>query len=197
MDSNAFFGEIDLERRKNRRLQWALGICVIVILIQTTTIRAQVGKERVQFVPPEITKPFWISSEDASPEYYEQMGQYVGLLPLNVTPETAATACNQYMTYILPKDRDRFRQKCDIEIARIKRDSVSQMFSVRELRTDVKRRKVVLIGTTLTFIHSKEVSKNTEAYLIEFAKSNGRFYVVNQEKVDVEDPFGIKKQAEN
>lgn len=197
MDSNQFFGELDLEKRKNRRLQLALGACVFIILIQSSTIRAQVGKERTSFVPPEITKPFWLSSEDASPEYFEQLGQFIGLLPLNITPETAETACNQYMTYVLPKDRDKFRKKCDIEAARIKRDNVSQMFSVRELRTDANHRRMAMLGTTLTFIGGKEVSKDSEAYLVEFAHSDGRFYLTNQEKVDVNDPFGLKKQSSN
>jgi conjugal transfer pilus assembly protein TraE len=196
MKSDQFFGELDLEKSKNRRLQWALGGCILIILILASTVRAQVGKERNAFVPPEISKPFWISSEDASPEYFEQMGQYINGLPLNVTPETADMACKQYLTYVLPKDRDKFKKKCDIDTARIKRDSASQMFSVRDVKTDAKHRRVAFTGTMTTLIADKTF-KNTEAYLIEFAHSDGRFYVTNHEKVDANDPFGIKKQASN
>jgi conjugal transfer pilus assembly protein TraE len=196
MNTEQYYGELDMEKRKNRRLQWALGACVVSILILSSTIRAQVGKERSAFVPPEITKPFWISSEEASPEYFEQLGPYVNGLTLNVTPETVSTACNQYLTYVLPKDRDKFRKRCDIESARIKRDSASQMFSVREVRTDATHHRVALLGTLTTMISDKTF-KNNEAYLIEFVHADGRFYVSNHEKVDANDPFGIKKQASN
>ena len=193
MESNEYFGELDLEKRKNRRLQWTLAACVFTILLLSGTIRAQVGKERSAFIPPEITKPFWISSEDASPEYFEQLGQFVNSLTLNVTPETAATACNQFLIYVLPKDRDKFRKKCDIESARVRRDNASQMFALREVRTDAKNRRVVLLGVLSTIIGDKPVSKSNEAYLIEFVHSDGRFYVANQEKVNVDDPFSTKK----
>lgn len=196
MQSDQYFGQIERLEGKNKRLQLYLGVCILIILFNAITIRAQVGKDRVNFIPPEISKPFWISSEDASPEYFEQLGQFVGSLPLNITAETAATACNQYLTYILPKDRDRFRKSCDVEAARVKRDNVSQMFSVQEVRTDPKNRRVVLMGTTVTFIGGKAVSKVAEAYRLEFAHRGGRFYLINQERADTSDPFGIKKAAQ-
>jgi conjugal transfer pilus assembly protein TraE len=196
MDKDQYFGELDKERSKNRRLQWSLGFAVIIILICVSTIRAQVGKDRVNFIPPEISKPFWISAQDAAPEYFEQMGQYVGLLPLNITPETAAAACNQYLTYILPKDRDKYRKKCDVEASRVRRDSTSQMFSVREVLTDPKQRRVVLTGSLMTFIDGKRVTTEQTAYRLEFAHSGGRFYVIDHERVDADDPFGMKKGPE-
>lgn len=192
MKSDQYFGELDLEKRKNRRMQIFLGLSVLIILIQTTTIRAQVGKERTTFLPPEITKPFWISSEEASPEYFEQMGEYVNGLVLNVTPETVGTRCDQFLTYILPRDRDAAKKKCDISVSRIKRDNASQMFSLRETRTDPKKHRVALIGNTATYISDKRVSNNSEAYLIEFAHADGRFYVSKQQLVAQDDPFGIK-----
>lgn len=196
MNSDKYFGELETERTKNRRLQLAVGLLVIILLICVSTIRAQVGKDRVNFIPPEVTKPFWISAEDAAPEYFEQMGQFVGTLPLNITPETATAACNQYLTYILPKDRDKYRKRCDVSTARIRRDSASQMFSVREVLTDPKNKRVVLIGTTMTYIDGKRVTSEADAYRLEFAHSGGRFYVTNHEPADPNDPFSLKNPKE-
>lgn len=192
MESNNYYGELDLEKRKNRRLQLTIVVCILIILIGISTIRMQVGKDRTAFVPPEITKPFWISSEDASPEYFEQLGQFVNGLTLNVTPETAMVACNQFLIYVLPQDRDKFKKTCDVSTERVRRDSASQMFSVRELRTDVKRRRVAISGQLITLINDK-IFKENQVYLIEFVHSDGRFYVSNQEKVDADDPFSNKK----
>lgn len=194
MKTEQYYGELDLEKRKNRRLQWALGACVFVILITTSTIRTQVGKERTVFIPPEITKPFWISGDEASPEYFEELGSFVNGLTLNITPETVGRACGQFLMYVLPKDRDKFKKKCDVEAARVHRDSASQMFALREVQVDAKHRRVALLGTLITLINDKSF-KNNEAYLMEFEHSDGRFYVTNQEKVDSNDPFGLKKNV--
>ncbi len=193
MDSAKYFGELDLEKRKNRRLQWALTACVVIVLVQALTIKSQTGKDRFAFVPPEITRPFWISAEDASQEYFEQLAQFVGALPLNVTPETSSAACKQYLMYVLPKDHDKFKKRCTIEDARIKRDNVSQMFSVENISTDIKRRRVALVGTLSTFIGGKQVIRDKTAYLIEFVHSDGRFYIANQEKVPTDDLFNKKQ----
>lgn len=194
MESVRYFGELDLEKKKNLRLQLYVGLCIFIIFVQSITIVSQTGNERTTFIPPEITRPFWISNEEASPEYFEQLAQYVNSLALNTTPDTVKASCAQFMTYILPKDHDRFKKKCDVEELRVKRDNASQMFSVREVQIDANTRRVALIGTTMTFIAGNSVSKTSEAYVVQFAHSNGRFYVINHEKVDENDPFGFKKK---
>lgn len=195
MKSDGYYGELDMERRKNRRLQICVACLVVSILVMASTIRAQTGKDRHSFLPPEISKPFWLSAEDASPEYFEQLGQFVNGLPLNVTPETAEASCKQFLMYVLPRDRDKFKKKCDVQTMRVKRDNASQMFSVREVRTDAKHRRVVLMGNLTTMIGDKTF-KEPGAYLVEFAHSDGKFYVSNQEKVDANDPFNSKKSVE-
>lgn len=189
MKSENFFGELDLANRKNRILQIVLGICIVIVFVQAVTINRQTGQDRTVFVPPEITRPFWISGEEASAEYFEQLGQFVGSLPLNVTPETIGAICRQYLNYVLPNDRDKFQKRCSVEQARVKRDNISQLFSVREVQSDAKTKRVALMGTLSTFIGEKRVSLENTAYLIEFAHRDGRFYVVNNEKVSAEDPL--------
>ncbi len=192
MKSENFFGELDAANRKNKILQIVLGVCVLIILIQSLTISKQTGRDRVAFVPPEITRPFWISGEDASSEYFEQLGQFIGSLPLNVTQDTVAQACGQFLTYVLPRDRPKFKKRCTIEEARIRRDNISQLFSIREVKSDARNKRVALIGTLSTFIGEKRVSFEETAYLVEFAHSDGRFYVINNEKVNKDEPFNTE-----
>lgn len=192
MNQDKYFGELDMERRKNRKLQWVLAACIAIILIQASSIRAQTGETKTAFVPPEITRPFWISSEDASPEYFEQMGQFINSLPLNVTPETIGQACKQYLTYVLPRDRDAYKKKCDLTAARVKRDGASQSFSIGTIKTDAKNRRVAFTGV-LTTVISDKVYRNNETYAMQFVHSDGRFYIGNHEKADPNEPFSQKK----
>jgi conjugal transfer pilus assembly protein TraE len=192
MDTDKYFGELDMERRKNRKLQLVLAACIAIILIQASSIRAQTGETKTAFLPPEINKPFWISSEDASPEYFEELGMFINGLPLNVTPETVKQACKQYLTYVLPKDRDKYKKKCDEDEARVKRDGASQMFSTRDVRTDVKNRRVAFSGVLTTIVGGKPFPSN-QTYVMEFVHSGGRFYIANHERADSNDPFAQKK----
>ncbi len=192
MDTTNYFGQLVSEQRKNTKLQWVLAGCVLVILIQASSIRAQTGETKTSFVPPEITRPFWISGEDASPEYFEQMGQFINLLPLNVTPETVGQACKQYLTYVLPRDRDKYKKQCDLTEARVKRDGASQSFSIANIATDAKNRRVAFTGV-LTTIIGDTISRNNESYVLQFVHSDGRFYIGNHEKADPGDPFAPKK----
>lgn len=192
MDKNSYFGELTAEKAKNSKLQWVVAGCVAVILIQASSIRAQTGETKTSFVPPEITRPFWISGEDASPEYFEQMGQFINTLPLNVTPETVGQACKQYLTYVLPKDRDKYKKQCDLTAARVKRDGASQSFSTSTIKTDAKNRRVVFTGVLTTIINDS-VSRINESYVLQFVHSDGRFYIGNHEKADPNDPFAQKK----
>ncbi len=139
-----------------------------------------------------MSKPFWISSEDASPEYFEELGQFVNGLSLNVTPETVNQACAQYLKYVLPKDRDRFKKACDLNAARVKRDGASQSFSVGTIRTDAKNRRVAFTGVLTTLIGDVPFRSN-DTYVMQFVHADGRFYVANHEKVDPNDPFAQKK----
>ena len=192
MDTPTYFGLLAAEQRKNAILQWVVSGCVAVILIQASSIRAQTGETKTSFVPPEIARPFWISGEDASPEYFEQLGQFINSLPLNVTPETVGHACKQYLTYVLPTDRDTYKKNCDLTAARVKRDGASQSYSLTNIKTDAKNRRVVFTGVLTTIINDS-VSRINESYVMQFVHSDGRFYIGNHEKADSNDPFAQKK----
>lgn len=188
MDTEKYFGELDNERQRNRRLTLYLGVCIATILVLASSVRAQIGDERTHMLPPEISRPFWLSAKDASPEYFEDMGMFINGLPLNVTPDTVRQACKQYLTYVLPADRDLYKSKCDQDEARVKRDSVSQMFSVRQILTDAAHQRVAFSGTLHTFIGGKPFRRDA-AYVMEFTHAAGRFYISNHKEAAPNDPL--------
>lgn len=193
MDKHSYLGQLSDEQNKNRVLRWMLAGCIVVIIILSSTILAQTGETRTAFVPPEITRPFWISSEDASQSYYEDLGQFINGLSLNVTPETVKTACRQYLTYVLPRDRDTYKKRCDLQEMRVKRDGASSMFSVREISTDMRNRRVAISGDLVTIVSGKPFPPRRQAYVIDFVHAGGRFYITNHHEAETDDPFAEKK----
>lgn len=193
MDKDTYMGQLAEAKADIRRLKWILAGCVAAIVVMASTIRAQTGETKTAFVPPEITRPFWISSEDASQEYFEDLGQFINSLTLNVTPETVKRTCDQYLSYVLPKDRDTYRKRCDLQIARVKRDGSSSMFSTKVLRTDLKHKRVAMTGDFVTIVSGKPFPPRLQTYVIEFVHSAGRFYITNHHEADNNDPFSDKK----
>jgi conjugal transfer pilus assembly protein TraE len=193
MDKDSYLGEIAQAKTANRHLKFMLGGAILTILILASVIRAQTGETKTAFVPPEITRPFWISSEDASQSYFEDLGQFINNLTLNVTPETVKKSCDQYLTYVLPKDRDAYKKNCDLQVSRVKRDGSSSMFAIKELRTDLKNRRVALTGELVTIIAGRPFPPHLKTYVIDFVHSGGKFYITNHHEADNNDPFAEKK----
>ncbi|TWI69287.1 type IV conjugative transfer system protein TraE [Pseudoduganella lurida] len=191
MDGDEFINALDKARSGIRKLQVALGGCIVLAIVQACSIARQAGNERQYFLPPEISRPFWLAGAEASPEYFEDLGQFINGLPLNVTPDTVDAACRQYLKYVVARDRARYKGQCDVETARIKRDGVAQTFSVREMHTDAHRRRVVLDGVLTTLVNDKPF-RAPQTYLIEFEYSDGRFYVSKHDKVTPHDPHTFK-----
>jgi conjugal transfer pilus assembly protein TraE len=189
MTPERYFSDLELERRRNKRLMMFLGLALLVILVQSCQNLKNTGNEVARFIPPEIHKPFWVSANNASPEYFEQLGLYLISLTLNVTPENAQTLLNQQMQFVAPAQRDAVKKAGDAAIARLKRDNASTMFALQETRHDTSGRRVAFIGYLHTYIDGKQVSRTAKAYLLEFAAAEGRFYMIRNEEVNPNEPF--------
>lgn len=192
MRGEEFINELERAKTSIRRHQAAIAGLILLALVQAGSIHRQSGNERQHFLPPEISRPFWLAGTEASPEYFEDLGQFINGLPLNVTPETVETACRTYLRYVLPRDRTRYQRRCDAEAKRIKRDNAVESFSIQSVRTDARRRRVVLEGMHQTIINDRRFAPARRTYLIEFEHADGRFYVGTHEKVDDNDPRILK-----
>ncbi|MBB3221704.1 TraE/TraK family type IV conjugative transfer system protein [Pseudoduganella umbonata] len=192
MHGEEFINELDRVKTSVRRHQAAIGALIVLALVQACSIQRQSGNERQHFLPPEISRPFWLAGREASSEYFEDMGQFINGLPLNITPETVETACSAYLRYVLPRDRAKYQRRCDAEAKRIKRDSAVEWFSIESVRSDARLRRVVLEGMHQTIINDKRFRPTRRTYLIEFEHADGRFYVGTHEKVEDNDPRILK-----
>jgi len=176
MEQALYTGTIEQLRERNRLLLWAVAGAVLTALVEAIALLQVIGSERQHFVPPEITRPFWIAGGTASAGYFEDMALFLHGLSMNVTPESAQAACKQYLGYVQPADRNLYQQRCDATAARLKRDNASQLFAVSELATNAVQRTVELDGTLTTLIGDKPF-KEKQRYRMVFDYQKGRFYV--------------------
>lgn len=193
MNEQEYFGTIARQKKTIHRQGWWLSLLILVTVVQALTIRSNTGDERQAFIPPEISRPFWVSATDASQSYFEDLGQFINSLPLNVTPETIGKACSQYLTYILPRDRDIYQRKCELQEMRVKRDGASSMCATKEIQTDLKHRKVAITCQLTSIVSGQAFPPGTKTFTMEFVPFGGRMYITNHEEVNPDDPFANKK----
>lgn len=193
MDEQTFFGTIAKQKKTIFRQSIWISLLIFAIVVQALTIRSNTGDERQAFIPPEISRPFWVSATDASQSYFEDLGQFINALPLNVTPETVGKACSQYLTYVLPRDRDAYKKRCDLQEIKVKRDGTSSMCPTKEIFTDLKHRKVVITCQLTTVVSGQPFPPKAKTYVMEFVPYGGRMYITNHEEADSNDPFATKK----
>lgn len=169
--------EIKELRQRNRKQGWAIfGLTLALIAANAATIRAS-STQRVVVTPATITKPFWVSGDQVSKEYLEQMGGFVAWLVLDVTPISINWKKESLLSLTSPEAHGRLKIRQEIEADRLKKLNASTDFVLQRLTPDVATNSVILAGRLSTTINGKEVSDVSKSYTARFDYTDGRFEV--------------------
>jgi conjugal transfer pilus assembly protein TraE len=170
--------------------------CGVNILLAVAIV--SLNKEtRTVNLPPKVDKGFWIEGEKMSPEYIEQMGNYVTQLMLNVTPNSVQYQGKMVLDITAPASYNSLKHKTALSGAVLNRDGVSTFFSPRQVYTDAQHfpNKVAFGGNLSVVMSDKKVSEFAKVYLVEFGFVAGRTALIDFKETNDRDPFGIKLTA--
>jgi len=146
-----------------------LSLCVILTIV---------GTERIVFVPPSISKSFWVTKDQASKEYLEEMGAFVAWLQLDVSPKTIAWKRDVLLKWVSPGDYDSVKKHMDIESDRLVRNNASTFFEPQQLTADEKDQSVLITGRLRRQINGVDVGEpETRSYITKFKYAGGRVHV--------------------
>ena len=155
----------------------------IVILIGSFVLNLGLGwtiatwpkTQRTIYLPPEVSKSFWIDSEKVAPEYVEMMGTYALQLVLNVTPQSVKYQGNMLLAITDPRAHPAIKQRIERTAARLSRDGVSTIFSPEAVYTDPKKpMRIAWSGNLVTLLTDKRVNEVRKFYMVEFETVAGR-----------------------
>jgi conjugal transfer pilus assembly protein TraE len=166
----------DLERH-NRALAltvWALAFGQILALI---ALLNTLGSERTVIVPPAIDKSFWVSANQASAAYLEQMGSFIAWLVLDVSPGTIDWKKDILLTYVEPAQHGALKARQEVEAERLKRINAATAFAPEQLVPSEDGQSVVVRGRLRTLVNGFETANDTKAYLVEFGFGGTRMHV--------------------
>jgi conjugal transfer pilus assembly protein TraE len=145
---------------------------------------------RTQLIPAEITKSFWVDGKRLSPEYIEQMGEFIVNKYATVTPLTVDSNNNQILKYVHPSAFGDLSVRFKTSSAKLKADSISRFFFAKEVRISEQNQAVAFIGLVETWIGDKKVPHaEIKSYLVAFQYVNGAVTIKELRETSDKDPF--------
>lgn len=177
MDFAKLNSDLKEMRQRNRGLALAVGGLIFGLLIALVIIVNLIGMERTIVVPPTIEKSFWVTKNQVSKEYLEQMASFVAWLILDVTPGTVDWKKDILLNYVAPEQHGSMKSRQEVEAERLKRINASTFFLPQQLVANDHDQTVAVRGRLRTQVNGQETATDTKAYLAEFQYVGGRVHL--------------------
>lgn len=182
-------------RRATALLLGLLSISIAANLILAIASVSFASRERVILVPPEISKSFWVDRNRLSPEYLEQMGQFLLQLTLNVTPQSVDHQAKVLLQYVAPAASGDLRATLSATAERIKRDGAATVFALQDLTIDAAHQQLTARGRLTTYIGERRVSEIQKTYTLTFDTNAGRIVLTSFKEATPRDPLDPRPDA--
>lgn len=162
-------------RSSNRTLGVALAFLGISQLISLLAIMALIGNEKTVLVPPTIDRQFWVSRDQVSREYLEEMAGFLTFLVLNVSPGDVDWKRKVYLSYVAPDVYADVKAKAEVEADRLRQHNASTTFLIQQLTASERDQSVVVTGRMTRRVGTSEVGEpENRSYQVDFKYAGGR-----------------------
>lgn len=194
MLDNKFINTGSNKAREITFLRMVVAAMLLIIAILGVVIFRTLGLEKTIITPPTIEKSFWVSGNDVSKSYLEQMAFWYAGLVLSATPATGEYQKEMFLKYAAPAQAGKLAAETEARLDFLKKNNASTMFTAQGLNTDEKLKKVAIIGSLDTFVGDKRISTKQVIYVIGFSFINSRLYISEFKETNEKDMFGISTQ---
>lgn len=178
MDFERHQNDLRAQRRANRMLGLIVALLAASQLVSLGVIASIAGSERTVIVPPSIDRTFWVTRDQASREYLEEMAGFVAWLMLDVSPSTIDWKRNVLLNWVLPDQHAALKTKMDLEADRLRSNNASTSFLPQQFTADEREQSVLITGRLRRQINGADVGEpETRAYLAQFKYTGGRVHI--------------------
>jgi type IV conjugative transfer system protein TraE len=116
----------------------------------------------VQVTPVEVTRPYELTAQSASPEYYRQMALSLVALITNVTPASVDVSHEAFRRYVAPAVYGRISEALAADAQYVKQYQIARVFWPEQVEQD--RDRVTLLGREQRVIGHNKVAEEERAY---------------------------------
>ncbi len=184
MDFERHQNDLRVQRKANRTLGGIVALLSLCQVLSLGVIVSIVGSER--------TIIFWVTRDQASPEYLEQMAGFMTWLVLDVSPSTIDWKRNVLLNYVAPDRHAALKTQMDLEADRLRSNNASTSFLIQQLTANAREQSVVVLGRLRRQVNGSDVGEpETRAYLTQFEYTGGRVHVRTFKEI----PYGQTGQT--
>lgn len=145
---------------------------------------------RIQLVPTEINRSFWVDGKHLSPEYLEQMGDFIIQKYASITPWSIDASNGLILKYVHPSVYGDLANRFKSSAEKIKKEGIAKHFFPREVHVSEQTQSMALVGIVETWIGDKKLPQaDTKAYLVRFEYIDNRVSIVELRETNPKAPF--------
>lgn len=187
---NKLIADVEARAGVSKVFQIILGASILTNILLAGVLLTMDKTVRTVFVPPEITKTFWVDGRTIAPEYLEQMGTWAIGLFATVSPTSADYQASQLLKYAHPSVYGDLAVRFKAGANRLKQENLSRIFFPREVRISDQGKAVALIGIQQTWIGGQRIpGDEVKAYLAAFDYDGSRTYLKELRETNAYKPF--------
>lgn len=175
------WGLLSKLREENRLMKLAVFVLALALFVESILIYRAAQTQKVIILPPRVDKEFWVSGNEVSNAYLEQVGLYIADRLLSVSSENVDFSLNTIMPFMTTEPqlikaiKDKF-----IEFTRIiKVNNISQIFY--PVKVDIKKDELIIDGTLKKLTGNVLMSETKPKLKLKYTINNGRFVILNIE----------------
>ncbi|WP_338911973.1 type IV conjugative transfer system protein TraE [Mycetohabitans rhizoxinica] len=172
------------------RFHRALNVGLLTALLMGVILLGFVVlRDTTKIVPPEVKRPYEISSNYANKDYLLDMADYVLAQVLTVTPDNVDYNVKTILRMAHPDGYGALKASLEAAALRMRHERVTTIWVPRKEEVNEQDLRVKVSGRLKTYIADKLTSERDKDYLVEFNVTvSGRLYVSKIEEIVKRDP---------
>ncbi|MDD3476969.1 MAG: TraE/TraK family type IV conjugative transfer system protein [Sulfurimonas sp.] len=160
---------------------WTFRIVTIVLLgviiFQSYLISSRMDNQKVVFMPPKVVnQEFWVTGNEVSKSYLNEMAQFTVFNLMNVTKETAKHNIDNLLVLVSPDYYYEVKANLIEQMNYITDNAISRVFFPSVVNVDQKG--LIKVTGVMKDIISDKIMKSEQAVVrIEYQIKQGRFWI--------------------
>lgn len=152
-------------------------VLIGVIVFQSYLISSRMDNQKVVFMPPKIiNQEFWVSGNEVSKSYLNEMGLFTVFNLMNITKENSKSNIDNLLVLISPDTYYEIKSYLTEQMNYITDNAISRVFFPSVV--DVDQKGVIKVTGVIKDIISDKVMKSEQNVItIEYQIKQGRFWI--------------------
>ena len=162
---------------ENITFRFITSALLIVIVFLIWIIISRTNTEKIVFMPPKVmAQEFWISGNEVSKSYLEEMAQFIAFNLMNVTKSNAISNIDNLMPLIEPEFYNKVKTVLVEQNEYIVDNAISRTFFLSQVNADTKG-IIEVYGVVKDIIGDKVITSKQYIINIGYKIKQGRFFI--------------------